>query len=223
MLAHVGQGLGIDHVVAVAGPQHLQEVQPALRAGGGKRGEVIVAELGAEAVLVLVAGAGVVDADPACRRQAGPQHIARLVEEAVLAFRQQPDNLPLGDHDADRPKLRHQTRHGDLALMVLKQHQAAQLRPEMAGDAGRHRCRDGQPVRGQPALAADTDDVRPQHQILDEEVFLAVEVSTRSDGRPDLVGGDHADATARAWSPICFSRAAGAASRKVCIGVLPKQ
>lgn len=52
---------------------------------------------------------------------------------------------------------------------------------------------------------------------------LPVEVSTRSDGRPDLVEGDQADATARAWSPICFSRAAGAASRKVCIGVLPKQ
>src|SRR4051812_36760805 len=40
-LAHVG--LGIDHVIGVAGPQHFQEVQPALR--GGEGGEVIVANL----------------------------------------------------------------------------------------------------------------------------------------------------------------------------------
>ena len=50
-----------------------------------------------------------------------------------------------------------------------------------------------------------------------------IEVSTRSDGRSDLVVGDQADAAARACSPICFSRAVGAPSRKVCIGVLPKQ
>ena len=48
-----------------------------------------------------------------------------------------------------------------------------------------------------------------------------VEVSTRSDGRLELAVGDQAEAVARAWSPICFSRAVGAASRKVCIGVLP--
>ena len=50
---------------------------------------------------------------------------------------------------------------------------------------------------------------------------LVVEVSTRSDGQSDLAVGDQAEAVARACSPICFSRAVGAASRKVCIGVLP--
>ena len=89
-LAHVGQRLGVDHVVAVAGAQHLEEVQPALRAGGGEGGEVVVAELGADAVLVLVAGAGVVDADPGRRAQPGPQHVACLVEEGALALVQQP-------------------------------------------------------------------------------------------------------------------------------------
>jgi hypothetical protein len=64
-LAHVG--LGIDHVIGVAGPQHFQEVQPALRGG-----EVIVANLCA--VAVLVPGAGVIDADPGRRFQPGPQH-----------------------------------------------------------------------------------------------------------------------------------------------------
>ena len=46
-------------------------------------------------------------------------------------------------------------------------------------------------------------------------------IVTRSDGRSDLAVGDQAEAGARACSPICFSRAVGAASRKVCIGVLP--
>jgi hypothetical protein len=55
-LPHVGEGLGVDHVVGEAGAQHLEEVQPALRAGGGERGEVVVAELGADAVLVPMAG-----------------------------------------------------------------------------------------------------------------------------------------------------------------------
>jgi hypothetical protein len=85
-LAHVGQGLGVDHIVAVAGPQHLEEVQPALRGRRDERGEVVVAELGADAVLVLVTGTGIVDADPARRGQPGPQHLARLVEEGALAL-----------------------------------------------------------------------------------------------------------------------------------------
>jgi hypothetical protein len=84
---------------------------------------------------VLVAGAGVVDADPARGRQAGPQHVASLREERVLAFRQQPDDLPLGDHDADGAELPQQTWHGNLPLVVLEQHEAAQLRPKMARDA----------------------------------------------------------------------------------------
>jgi hypothetical protein len=54
-LAHVGQGLGVDDVVTVAGSQHLQEIQPALRGGGCEGREVIVADLGAVAVLVFVA------------------------------------------------------------------------------------------------------------------------------------------------------------------------
>jgi hypothetical protein len=44
---------------------------------------------------MLVAGAGVVDADPARRAQPGPQHLARLGEERVLARVQQADDLAL--------------------------------------------------------------------------------------------------------------------------------
>ena len=53
-LAHVGERLGVDHVVGVAGPQDLEEIQPALGRGGGERGEVVVAELGADGVPVPV-------------------------------------------------------------------------------------------------------------------------------------------------------------------------
>ena len=116
--------------------------------------------------------------------QAGPQHVARLVEEGVLALVQQPDDLALGDRDADGPELRHQARHGDLALVVLEQHEAAQLRPEVADDPGRHRRDDGPPVRGQPALAAEADDVRAQHEILDQEVLVALEARAGGDRPP---------------------------------------
>ncbi|MGX9576961.1 hypothetical protein [Mesorhizobium sp. f-mel] len=53
-----------------------------------------------------------------------------LVAEALLAIDQQTHHLPLRDRDADRSQQRHQPRHGDLALMVLRQHEAAQVRPE---------------------------------------------------------------------------------------------
>ena len=105
--AHVGQGLGVDDVVAVAGPQHLQEVQPALRGGGREGREVVVADLGAVAVPVPVAGARVVDADPGRRFQPGPQHGAGLVDEGAGVRIEQADDLALGDHDADGPELAH--------------------------------------------------------------------------------------------------------------------
>ena len=92
----------------MAGAQQLEEVQPALRARGAEPGEVVVADLGADAVPALVAGAGVVDADPGRGLQPGPQHVARLVKEGLLVVDQQAHDLPLGDRDADRPQLRHQ-------------------------------------------------------------------------------------------------------------------
>ena len=54
--AHIGQGLGIDHIVAITGAQQLEEVATALRAGGAKPSEVGVADLSAEAVLDGVDG-----------------------------------------------------------------------------------------------------------------------------------------------------------------------
>jgi hypothetical protein len=46
-------------------------------------------------------------------------------------------------------------------------------------------------VRGQPTLATETDDVRAQHQILDHEVFIALEARAGGDvGRNDLLLAD---------------------------------
>jgi hypothetical protein len=84
------------------------------------------------------------------------------------------DDLALGDHDADRPQLGYQARHGDLTLMILQQHEAAQLRPKVTSNFGRHWCEDGLPVGRQPAFPADTHDMRAQHQILDDEVLVAL-------------------------------------------------
>src|ERR1700680_3254154 len=84
-LAHVGKRLIVDHIVGVAGTQAFEEVQAALRVGGGEPSEVVVADLGADGVLPLVASASVVNADPARRRQAGAQDVACLVKENLLA------------------------------------------------------------------------------------------------------------------------------------------
>jgi hypothetical protein len=125
--------------------------------------------------------------------QAGAQHLARLVEEGVLARVQQADDLPLGDEDADRPELGHQARHGHLTLVVLGQHKAAQLGPEVAGDAGRHRRGDGPAVGGEPALAAEAHHVRAEHEVLDQEGLVALKARAGGDVRrrddPLLVDG----------------------------------
>src|SRR3954453_15903965 len=64
---------------------------------------------------------------------------------------------------------------GDLALMILQQYEAAQLRPKVAGNPSRHRREDGPPVGREPAFPADAHDMRAQHQILDDEVLVALE------------------------------------------------
>src|ERR1700746_2958601 len=65
--AHVGERLGIDHVITVAGAQKVKEMWPALCAGRAKPGEAVIADVGAEAVPRLVAGTRIVDRDPGSR------------------------------------------------------------------------------------------------------------------------------------------------------------
>jgi hypothetical protein len=68
--------------------------------------------------------------------------------------------------------------------MVLGEHEAAQLRSEMAIDAGRQRRCQHAAVGGQPALAAEIDDVTTDHQVLHHEARGAFEA--RAGRRRDL-------------------------------------
>jgi hypothetical protein len=126
--AHIAEGGVVDHVVLMPGTQQLQEVQPALRSGRGEPGEVIIADLGAHPVPARMAGAGVIDRDPARGLQPGAAHIRRLGQEAGPGIGQQPYHprsgrghaLALGDRDPEIVKLSHQTRHRHLAAVNLR-------------------------------------------------------------------------------------------------------
>jgi hypothetical protein len=59
-LAHVSQGLSVHDVVAVSGPQQLEEVQPALAGRGAEPGEMVIADLRADAIPRPVPRPGVV-------------------------------------------------------------------------------------------------------------------------------------------------------------------
>ena len=82
--AHVSQRLVVDHVVGGASPQKRQEVQPALRAGGGEPGKISVADVRAGAVHALVAGAGVIDRDPRRALEPALKHTGRLGRKSSL-------------------------------------------------------------------------------------------------------------------------------------------
>src|SRR5215208_3041042 len=72
--------------------------------------------------------------------------------------------------------------------MILGQHKAAQLRPEVTIDPTRQRRYDQVPVRCQPALPAITGAAGPQHQVLNEEIRVALEPRAgRHRGPDDLV------------------------------------
>src|ERR1700692_2310723 len=173
--AHVGQRLGVNDVIVVAGAQQREEVEAALGAGGAEPGEMRVADLRAEAIRSFVASAGVVHRDPGSTEEPGPQHIAGLIAEAVLAIDQQTHDLTLGDDDPEPAQQRHQTWHRRLPLMILGEHEAAQFRPEVTIDAGRQRRRHHAAIRRLPAFAAGIHNMRTDHQILHHEARVAFE------------------------------------------------
>jgi len=111
--------------------------------------------------------------------------IAGLGKEAVLARGQQADHMAFGDDDAETAQQRHQSRHRHLPLMVLGEHEAAQLRPEVTIDAGRQRRRHHVAIRRLPAFAAEIHDVRTDRQILHHEARVAFETRARRWGHGD--------------------------------------
>jgi hypothetical protein len=164
-----------DHVVAVPGPQQIEEVQPALAGGGGKPGEMVVADLRADAVCRAVPGTRVIDADPRTRRKTGPKHVTGFIEKAVLAGDQQAHHLTVRDIDPDGIQLCRHPPHGDLALVMLGQNKTAQLRSKVAADTGRQRRRHRLSVCHKPTLTPVAHDVRAKHQILHHKVLVALE------------------------------------------------
>ena len=177
--AHVGQRRVVDHVVGVAGAQQVEEVEPALGRPRAEPGEVVVADLRAEAVAASVACAGVVHRDPGSGLQPRPQHVTAFDQKTVLAIDQQPHHLALRDAETHRAQLGGQPLHRYLTLMVLQQSEAAQLRPEMAGDALRQRRHHPPPVRRHPAFPAIADHLGAQHQVLDDEGVISFEPRAR--------------------------------------------
>jgi len=85
--------------------------------------------------------------------QPGAQHLACLGQEAVLLVDEQAHDLTLGNADTNRLQLSDQTLDRHLALVMLHQHETAQLRAEMAAYAAGQRRHDRLALRRQPALA----------------------------------------------------------------------
>ena len=120
---------------------------------------MFIAHLCAEAVAGFVARTSVVHRNPGGARQAFAEHVASLVEEAVLPLDQQAHDLALGDQNAECLQQRYQSRCRHLPLMVLGEHEAAQFRSEMTMNAGRQRRCHHLAIRGLPTLAAEVHDV----------------------------------------------------------------
>jgi len=76
-------------------------------------------------------------------------------------------------------ELRGQPLHRHLTLVVLGEHEAAQVRAEMSDDTGWQWRQHRLPVRRRPAFATVTDDPGLQHQLLHDERLVALEARPR--------------------------------------------
>ena len=200
-LAHIGEGVVIDDVIVMAGPQQAEEIEPVLAARGAKPGEIRVADLGAIPIDRLVARPGVVHRDVGRVGKGGPQHVAGLVAKIVLAGDQQAHHLALGDHDADAAQQRQDARHRGLSLVIEHQHEAAQFGTEMAIDARRQRRRDDLPIRRLPTLAAELHHMGADHQVLHHVARGALQArAKRGDDGDDALLVDN-EFVARAAAP----------------------
>lgn len=113
VIAHLIERGLVDDVILSPGPQQFEKIEPALRAGGCKKGEAIVADMGAKAVLGLMPCPSIVNGQPGCRGKACAQHPRELRRAA-----EQPHDLPLGDIDAQILQLDEQARGGQSAFRL---------------------------------------------------------------------------------------------------------
>ena len=135
VLTHVVQRRLVDDVVGVTGAQQVEEVQPALAAGRAEPGELSlpICVHTALAPRWRAPVSSTVIQPHVCSPARSTSRIFR--QEVVLPVDQQAHHLPLGDADPDRLQQPDQPLDRHLPLVILHQHEAAQLRPEMAADA----------------------------------------------------------------------------------------
>jgi hypothetical protein len=197
LVSHVVVSVVVEHVVSVAGAEQVEEVQPALRRPRAEPGKPLIADLRAKAVRRFMPRAGVVHRYPRRRLQSGAQHVPRFGHEVILLVGQQPLDLTFGDRQADRLQQGRKTGQCCLALMILHQHEAAQVRAEVPlGPLGQRRD-DSLSVRCHPTFTLVTDRMHRQHELLNQIGFVALEARSRrgvrfqhaildADTRPDL-------------------------------------
>ena len=155
--------------------QHPEKIEPALALRGLEEGKVLVADMRRVAIAALMAGAGIVDRQRRGAGKAGGQDLLLLGVERRLALGQEIAQRGQRHLDAEGMQLGEQLRLGHIALVVLLQHEANQVRSEMADNAGRQRRRHQRAVGRAIARAMIARNVRLQPQVLHDEAFAPLE------------------------------------------------
>ena len=116
---HVGQRIIVQHIVATSRAQQLQEIDPTLAVGAREVGEPFIADVGAVAVVALMACGGVVDVDVAGQFQAHPQQGLFLRVEVLIDLGDDGTELARRDIDAPLTQLLQQQGLCDVGVVVL--------------------------------------------------------------------------------------------------------
>ena len=174
-LAHVSQGLGIDDVILVAGPQQFQEILSALRERGLEEGETVVPNLGGDAVAIAMPSTRVVNRDPGRCLQTGAQYGMSFVAKGLGIIAQKTQHLTFRDRKPEAVQDLHDTVGRDLTLVMLQQNEAHQLGTEMPAQPDRQRRHEKLALRGQPPFPPIADHPSFEPKILDHEVIIPFE------------------------------------------------
>ena len=174
VLAQVVPSGVVELIVGVGGAQQLEEVNPALRGGGGEEGEVLVADMGAVAVFAAVARTGVIDVDISAGGEPCGQELVLLVVERVVIVDEEAVELTRGDIDAPLVELAQQQRLSDALVVVLVDDVADKRRAEVGVVQMRGQLPDeALAVGGLIARESVAGVERLNDEVLDEEVLVA--------------------------------------------------
>ena len=124
---HVGDGICIDEIVRMTGPEKSQEIDAAFAFRTFKPGKVWVADMRAVSVFALMPGTGIVDIDIVRDLQGGRYHPIFFTMEIVFAFDKDVVEHAARDVDAILPQLLQQQGLGHAALVVLIQDKGDKL------------------------------------------------------------------------------------------------